>query len=89
MSRSHGSRPQAGCRPARSETATLRAVGAQTTRRTEGGIRRLLLTRIWPPVAWKGSADTVAPLLQERGVFSTQHEGSTVRYRLGLRKPGG
>jgi hypothetical protein len=29
-------------------------------------------------------ADTVVPLLQERGVFRTEYEGSTLREHLGL-----
>ena len=29
-------------------------------------------------------ADTVVPLLQERGVFRTEYEGSTLRDHLGL-----
>jgi hypothetical protein len=29
-------------------------------------------------------ADTVVPLLQERGVFRTEYEGSTLRDNLGL-----
>jgi FMN-dependent oxidoreductase (nitrilotriacetate monooxygenase family) len=34
-------------------------------------------------------ADTVVPLLQERGVFRTEYEGSTLRENLGLAPPGG
>jgi len=30
-------------------------------------------------------ADTVVPLLQERGVFRTEYEGSTLREHLGLK----
>jgi len=30
-------------------------------------------------------ADTVVPLLQERGVFRTDYEGSTLREHLGLK----
>jgi FMN-dependent oxidoreductase (nitrilotriacetate monooxygenase family) len=33
-------------------------------------------------------ADTVVPLLQERGVFRTEYEGDTLRDHLGLRTPG-
>ncbi|WP_405913839.1 NtaA/DmoA family FMN-dependent monooxygenase [Streptomyces sp. NBC_01020] len=33
-------------------------------------------------------ADTVVPLLQERGVFRTEYEGPTLRDHLGLRTPG-
>jgi hypothetical protein len=32
-------------------------------------------------------ADTVVPLLQERGVFRTDYEGSTLRDHLGLAVP--
>jgi hypothetical protein len=32
-------------------------------------------------------ADTVVPLLQERGVFRSEYEGSTLRDHLGLRQP--
>jgi alkanesulfonate monooxygenase SsuD/methylene tetrahydromethanopterin reductase-like flavin-dependent oxidoreductase (luciferase family) len=32
-------------------------------------------------------ADTVVPLLQERGVFRTEYEGSTLRHHLGLLPP--
>ena len=32
-------------------------------------------------------ADTVVPLLQERGVFRTEYEGETLRDHLGLRQP--
>jgi FMN-dependent oxidoreductase (nitrilotriacetate monooxygenase family) len=32
-------------------------------------------------------ADTVVPLLQERGVFRTEYEGATLREHLGLRQP--
>ncbi|HEX3564746.1 MAG TPA: LLM class flavin-dependent oxidoreductase, partial [Acidimicrobiales bacterium] len=32
-------------------------------------------------------ADTVVPLLQERGVFRTEYEGSTLRHHLGLSSP--
>ncbi|MFC9745500.1 NtaA/DmoA family FMN-dependent monooxygenase [Streptomyces niveus] len=32
-------------------------------------------------------ADTVVPLLQERGVFRTEYEGDTLRDHLGLREP--
>jgi len=32
-------------------------------------------------------ADTVVPLLQERGVFRTAYEGTTLRDHLGLRHP--
>jgi alkanesulfonate monooxygenase SsuD/methylene tetrahydromethanopterin reductase-like flavin-dependent oxidoreductase (luciferase family) len=31
--------------------------------------------------------DTVVPLLQERGVFRADYEGTTLREHLGLRKP--
>ncbi len=31
--------------------------------------------------------DQVVPLLQERGVFRTDYEGTTLREHLGLRKP--
>jgi FMN-dependent oxidoreductase (nitrilotriacetate monooxygenase family) len=34
-------------------------------------------------------ADTVVPLLQERGVFRTEYEGTTLRDHLGLRQPAG
>ncbi len=34
-------------------------------------------------------ADTVVPLLQERGVFRTEYEGMTLRDHLGLALPGG
>ncbi|WEH38204.1 NtaA/DmoA family FMN-dependent monooxygenase [Streptomyces sp. NBC_01218] len=34
-------------------------------------------------------ADTVVPLLQERGVFRTEYEGTTLRDHLGLRPPKG
>ncbi|MGC5567678.1 NtaA/DmoA family FMN-dependent monooxygenase [Streptomyces sp. FR-108] len=34
-------------------------------------------------------ADTVVPLLQERGVFRTEYEGTTLRDHLGLARPGG
>ncbi|MGW7691374.1 NtaA/DmoA family FMN-dependent monooxygenase [Streptomyces asiaticus] len=33
-------------------------------------------------------ADTVVPLLQERGVFRTEYEGTTLRDHLGLARPG-
>ncbi|MBI0382399.1 F420-dependent methylene-tetrahydromethanopterin reductase, partial [Streptomyces albiflaviniger] len=33
-------------------------------------------------------ADTVVPLLQERGVFRTEYEGTTLRDHLGLAHPG-
>ena len=36
------------------------------------------------PGGLDGFADTVVPLLQERGVFRTEHEGSTLRDHLGL-----
>jgi alkanesulfonate monooxygenase SsuD/methylene tetrahydromethanopterin reductase-like flavin-dependent oxidoreductase (luciferase family) len=32
-------------------------------------------------------ADTVVPLLQERGVFRSEYEGATLRDHLGLRHP--
>ncbi|MGA6226349.1 hypothetical protein ACPESV_39120, partial [Streptomyces umbrinus] len=32
-------------------------------------------------------ADTVVPLLQERGVFRTEYEGTTLRDHLGLAHP--
>lgn len=32
--------------------------------------------------------ENVVPLLQERGVFRTEYEGTTLRDRLGLRRPG-
>ncbi|GAA3870548.1 hypothetical protein GCM10023084_24500 [Streptomyces lacrimifluminis] len=34
-----------------------------------------------------GFTDTVVPLLQERGVFRTEYEGTTLRDRLGLARP--
>jgi alkanesulfonate monooxygenase SsuD/methylene tetrahydromethanopterin reductase-like flavin-dependent oxidoreductase (luciferase family) len=34
-------------------------------------------------------ADTVVPLLQERGVFRTEYEGTTLRDNLGLPSPAG
>jgi alkanesulfonate monooxygenase SsuD/methylene tetrahydromethanopterin reductase-like flavin-dependent oxidoreductase (luciferase family) len=34
-------------------------------------------------------ADTVVPLLQERGVFRTEYEGTTLRDHLGLPEPAG
>src|ERR1700722_7832510 len=34
-------------------------------------------------------ADTVVPLLQERGVFRTEYEGTTLRDHLGLTEPAG
>jgi alkanesulfonate monooxygenase SsuD/methylene tetrahydromethanopterin reductase-like flavin-dependent oxidoreductase (luciferase family) len=34
-------------------------------------------------------ADTVVPLLQERGVFRTEYEGTTLRANLGLAEPAG
>ncbi len=33
-------------------------------------------------------ADEVVPLLQERGVFRTEYEGTTLRHHLGLDRPG-
>ena len=34
-------------------------------------------------------ADTVVPLLQERGVFRSEYEGTTLRDHLGLAHPAG
>ncbi|MFE1790491.1 F420-dependent methylene-tetrahydromethanopterin reductase, partial [Streptomyces sp. NPDC059525] len=39
------------------------------------------------PDGLEGFADTVVPLLQERGVFRTEYEGSTLREHLGLGVP--
>ncbi|WP_055534507.1 NtaA/DmoA family FMN-dependent monooxygenase [Streptomyces graminilatus] len=39
------------------------------------------------PGGLDGFADTVVPLLQERGVFRTEYEGTTLRDRLGLAHP--
>ena len=36
------------------------------------------------PGGLDGFADTVVPLLQERGVFRAEYEGSTLREHLGL-----
>lgn len=40
------------------------------------------------PGGLDGFADTVVPLLQERGVFRTEYEGTTLRDHLGLARPG-
>ncbi|MHA6758647.1 NtaA/DmoA family FMN-dependent monooxygenase [Streptacidiphilus sp. PAMC 29251] len=40
------------------------------------------------PQGLDGFADTVVPLLQERGVFRSEYEGSTLRDHLGLAQPG-
>jgi FMN-dependent oxidoreductase (nitrilotriacetate monooxygenase family) len=40
------------------------------------------------PSGLDGFADTVVPLLQERGVFRTDYEGPTLRDHLGLAVPG-
>ncbi|MFB7808329.1 MULTISPECIES: NtaA/DmoA family FMN-dependent monooxygenase [Streptomyces] len=40
------------------------------------------------PGGLDGFADTVVPLLQERGVFRTDYEGTTLRDHLGLAVPG-
>ncbi|MGW2328422.1 NtaA/DmoA family FMN-dependent monooxygenase [Streptomyces sp. NPDC001700] len=40
------------------------------------------------PGGLDGFADTVVPLLQERGVFRTDYEGTTLRDHLGLTHPG-
>jgi FMN-dependent oxidoreductase (nitrilotriacetate monooxygenase family) len=39
------------------------------------------------PGGLDGFADTVVPLLQERGVFRTEYTGTTLREHLGLEKP--
>ena len=39
------------------------------------------------PQGLDGFADTVVPLLQERGVFRTEYEGPTLRDHLGLARP--
>ena len=39
------------------------------------------------PGGLDGFADTVVPLLQERGVFRTEYEGTTLRDHLGLAHP--
>jgi len=39
------------------------------------------------PDGLAGFADKVVPLLQERGVFRTDYEGSTLRDHLGLPAP--
>jgi FMN-dependent oxidoreductase (nitrilotriacetate monooxygenase family) len=39
------------------------------------------------PGGLDGFADTVVPLLQERGVFRTEYEGATLRDHLGLHRP--
>lgn len=44
-----------------------------------------------PPILPTGLDDfvnLVVPVLQKRGLFRTEYEGSTLRENLGLRRPG-
>ena len=57
--------------------------------REAGAADGFIISAAYLPGAYEEFVDQVVPLLQDRGVFRTEYEGTTLREHLGLSRPTG